>query len=153
MTTKPVAYALSSVAAVAILVVASLWWPRSASTTEVVVYKKASCTCCSKWIDHLRANGFTVSARNEPDLTALKAKHGVEPRFASCHTAVVGDYVVEGHVPAEDIWRLLRERPAVAGIAVPGMPLGSPGMEVGRSQPYDVLTFDQEGDTAVYSHH
>ena len=153
MAKKQVAYAVGLAGAVAILVLASVGWPRSSSTAEVRVYKTASCSCCAKWVDHLRANGFSVTTRNEIDLTALKARYGVEPRFASCHTALVDDYVVEGHVPAEDIWRLLRERPEVVGITVPGMPLGSPGMEVGRAQPYDVLTFDDEGETAIYARH
>jgi hypothetical protein len=102
---------------------------------------------------HLRGNGYPVDARNVNDLDAIKARHGVGPRLESCHTALVDGYVVEGHVPADLIDRLLRERPAVVGIAVPGMPSGSPGMEdpSRRPQPYQVLTFDKQGKTTVFA--
>ena len=101
---------------------------------------------------HLRANGFKVTPQDVDDLKPVKAKHGVPPSLESCHTAVTEGYVVEGHVPAATIRRLLKERPAVAGLAVPGMPLGSPGMEVpGQApQPYRVMTFDARGRTGVF---
>lgn len=101
---------------------------------------------------HLRAHGFTVTAHDVDDLRAVKSRHGVPRQLESCHTGVVDGYVIEGHVPADTITRLLRERPAVAGVAVPGMPIGSPGMEVpGHApQPYQVMTFDRKGTTRVF---
>ena len=122
---------------------------------SVEVYKDPSCGCCSKWIDHLQANGFTVKTTNRSDLSELKKKHGVPQKVQSCHMALVDGYVVEGHVPAEDVKRLLKQRPAVVGIAVPGMPIGSPGMEVAgmKMQPFDVLAFDKSGQTRVYASH
>ena len=116
----------------------------------LTVYKSATCGCCQKWVEHLRDNGFKVKAVNRNDLTELKAKQGVTESIAACHTALIDGYVVEGHVPADVIRRLLRERPEVKGIAVPGMPLGSPGMESPDPQPYSILTFDDTGKTAVY---
>jgi hypothetical protein len=98
-------------------------------------YKSPSCRCCGNWIDHLRANGFRVAVRNVKDLSQTRSKYGVTPELAACHTAVVDDYVVAGHVPADVIQRLLAEQPSAVGIAVPGMPPGSPGVEVGYSQP------------------
>lgn len=118
----------------------------------VTVYKSPTCGCCTAWIEHLEDNGFEVEARDVRDVVPHKIEHGVTPRLASCHTAVVDGYVIEGHVPASDIKRLLAERPAVKGLSVPGMPVGSPGMEQGdRVDPYDVLSFDAEGETEVYS--
>lgn len=121
----------------------------------VEVYKSATCGCCRKWVEHLEANGFSVRTTNREDLADLKAKHGVPRRVQSCHMAIVNGYVVEGHVPAADVQRLLKERPAIVGLAVPGMPIGSPGMEVpGRkAQPFDVLTFDKDGQTQVFASH
>lgn len=116
----------------------------------LTVYKSATCGCCKKWVDHLRQNGFEVKAINRNDLPEIKAQHGINKSIAACHTALIDGYVVEGHVPADAIRRLLRERPEVEGIAVPGMPLGSPGMESRDPQPYSILTFDEKGATAVY---
>ena len=118
---------------------------------EVVVYKSPTCGCCSKWINHLRENGFSVDVYNRQDMGPVKAGLGVPRHLQSCHTATVGDYIVEGHVPADDIVRLLKEKPAVKGLTVPGMPMGSPGMEGPRSDPYDVLSFQKNGKTAVYA--
>lgn len=124
---------------------------------HVFVYKTPSCGCCARWVDHLRANGFTVEAKDVTQyaLDALKRDRGVPPRLAACHTALVGGYVVEGHVPASDVTRLLAEKPAVAGLSVPEMPIGSPGMEVpGRGpEPYAVRTFDRQGNTTTFSRH
>jgi hypothetical protein len=127
----------------------------TAESLQVTVYKTPTCGCCRAWVDHLRDAGFHVETVDRDDLTMVKSANGVPERLASCHTATVGDYVVEGHVPAEDIRRLLRERPAVAGLAVPGMPVGSPGMEVpGRpADRYDVLSFDRAGVTSVFASH
>jgi hypothetical protein len=120
-------------------------------TKQIVSYKTPTCGCCAKWVDHLRANGFEVASHDLPDLSGIKAKYGVPPHLQSCHTAIVEGYVVEGHIPADVIEKLLKERPAVAGIAVPGMPMGSPGMEGPYQQKYDVLTFDRDGRTRVYA--
>jgi hypothetical protein len=121
----------------------------------VQVYKDPTCGCCALWVEHLRKAGFTATVTDVEDMTALKTKHGVPPRARSCHTAVTGDYVIEGHVPAADVQRLLKERPSVVGIGVPGMPIGSPGMEVAsmKPQPYDVLAFDKAGQTTVFASH
>ena len=121
--------------------------------TEVTVYKSPTCGCCNAWIKHLEANGFAVRAHNVNDLDAYKRRHGVTPQLAACHTALVDGYVVEGHVPAADIKRLLAERPKVKGIAVPGMPMGSPGMEGPIKEPYSTVTFDDAGRTTIYARH
>ena len=123
--------------------------------TAVQVYKEATCGCCSVWVEHLRKAGFAPTATNVDDMPAIKTKYTVPQRARSCHTAVVDGYVVEGHVPIADIQRLLKERPAVVGIAVPGMPIGSPGMEVAgmKPQPFDVLAFDKAGEMKVFASH
>ena len=123
------------------------------SEPHVAVFKSATCGCCAKWVDHLKANGFATTSTNVDDVAVVKAKHGVPRAVHSCHTALVGGYVVEGHVPASDIKRLLKERPAISGIGVAGMPAGSPGMESPTPQRYDVLSFDKQGQTRVYSTH
>lgn len=111
----------------------------------VEVYKSPTCGCCSKWIDHLRDHGFTVNAHDVGNKEA-RARAGISPSLGSCHTAMVNGYAIEGHVPARDIKRLLRERPQAVGLAVPEMPHGSPGMEGARSDPYDVLLIKEKGD-------
>lgn len=120
-------------------------------STTLVVYKEATCPCCNTWVDYMRSNGFQVVTYNVSDLDAVKQKHDIAPALQSCHTTEVGGYYVEGHVPAELVRRLLSERPRIAGIAVPGMPVGSPGMEVGPPEPYDILTVDSAGRTAVFA--
>ena len=119
------------------------------------VYKSPTCGCCSKWVEHVRQHGFTARVTDLTDqaaLDALKTKHGVPRTAQSCHTALIGGYAIEGHVPAAEVKRLLKEKPAVAGIAVAGMPAGSPGMEVpGRSQAYNVIAFDKKGDSRVFA--
>jgi hypothetical protein len=102
-------------------------------------------------VDHLRAAGFKVDARNTQDLASIKREAGVTTALAACHTALVDGYVVEGHVPAEVVQRLLTERPDIAGLSVPGMPEGSPGMEGPNPQPYQVIAFDHQGHTSVYA--
>lgn len=122
----------------------------------VKVYQSPTCGCCTLWVDHLRDEGFEVVAHMVDDhrLTQIKIDAGLTRELASCHTGFVDGYVVEGHVPAEDVVRMLRERPDIAGIAVPGMPIGSPGMEVDdRKDPYDVLAFDNDGGVSVYASH
>ncbi len=126
---------------------------QDAGAVEVTVYKSPTCGCCNKWIAHMEANGFEVKAHDLADLTQIKLEHGVSQELTSCHTALVDGYVIEGHVPAEDIQRLLEERPDVVGLAVPGMVMGSPGMEGETSEPYNVVTFDRDGNTTVFAKH
>jgi len=127
-----------------------------AALPTMTVYKSAQCGCCTEWVEHVTANGFTVRAVNTEDLAAVKREMGIPARLASCHTVVVGSYVVEGHVPASDIKRLLSTKPRVRGLAVPGMPVGSPGMEQGSPanyDRYDVLSFSADGTTSVFASH
>jgi len=121
----------------------------------MTVYKSENCGCCVVWAERMEEAGFTVRQVNVPNMNDVRQRLGVPPQMGSCHTAVVGDYVVEGHTPAEDVKRMLAERPDAVGIAVPGMPIGSPGMEVvGRDpQPYDVMLFTREGGATVYASH
>jgi len=126
----------------------------AAAGPAVTVYKSPSCGCCGAWVAHLRAAGFLVAVRDVDDLTPIARKLGVPDPLRSCHTAMVGGYAVEGHVPAADIRRLLKERPRAAGLAVPGMPLGSPGMEQGGiKQAYSTLLFDRAGNKRVFARH
>jgi hypothetical protein len=129
--------------------------PAAQKGSAVQVYKDATCGCCALWVEHLRKAGFSATVTDAEDMTVIKTKYGVPSKARSCHTAVVNGYVIEGHVPAADVQRLLKERPKIAGIAVPGMPIGSPGMEVAsvKPQPYDVLAFDKAGQTTVFSSH
>jgi len=123
----------------------------SATVSVITVYKSPSCGCCGKWIDYLRANGFQVKVEDLDDLSEIKAASGVPRQLQTCHTAVVEGYVVEGHVPADALRSLLHDRPKVAGIAVPGMPTGAPGMEGSPAQHYDVIAWDKSGKTTVYA--
>lgn len=125
----------------------------SSSLPTVVVHKTPTCGCCAKWVDHVKAAGFAVEVHDHQNLATIKLEHGVSGELQSCHTAIVDGYVVEGHVPADQIIRLITERPDVKGIAVPGMPIGSPGMEQGpRVEPYNVVAFDGQGNVALYKH-
>ncbi|MAG29660.1 MAG: hypothetical protein CL908_02055 [Deltaproteobacteria bacterium] len=129
--------------------------PSFAENPTIQVYKTPTCGCCTKWIDHLRDAGFSVEATELPSLDSLKAMNGVPRKLASCHTALVDGYVIEGHVPASDVVRLLSERPRVSGLAVPGMPMGSPGMEhpdPSRHEAYQVVSFGPDG-VEVFSRH
>lgn len=123
------------------------------SAPVVTVYKSPTCGCCTAWVDHLRQSGFRVVAIDTTDVEAVKRRYGVASEHAACHTAVVGGYVVEGHVPAEDIRRLLAQRPPITGLAVPGMPVGSPGMEGAYKQAYEVLAFRRGGESTVFAKH
>jgi len=118
----------------------------------VTVYKTPTCGCCSAWVDHLEENGFTVRATDMPDVSPMRRQLGLPQDLTSCHTAVIDGYVVEGHVPAHVIKRMVEERPDITGIAVPGMPIGSPGMEVPNRapQPYEVIAFDRRGARFVF---
>lgn len=125
------------------------------ASPTVEVYKSEACLCCEDWITHLKKHGFVVRAINTEELEAIKVQHGVPEALRSCHTALVGGYIVEGHVPAEDVQRMLRDRPEISGIAVAGMPIGSPGMEVEgyAPKPFDVIAFDRSGETYVFASH
>jgi hypothetical protein len=122
---------------------------------EMVVYRAPTCGCCGDWVSYVEEHGYTVTVEDVQDIAVVKEEHNIPQSAWSCHTALVDGYVVEGHVPIEDIERLLSERPDVAGIAVPGMPVGSPGMEVAGAepQPFAVMTFDAAGNTELYSTH
>jgi hypothetical protein len=119
--------------------------------TKITVYKDPSCGCCKNWIQHLIKYGYDVDAKDTPAMAEVKRTLGVPDALTSCHTAVVNGYLIEGHVPATDIARLLKEKPKVAGLAVPGMPAGSPGMEGPRKQHYQVLSFDKNGKTRIFA--
>jgi hypothetical protein len=120
--------------------------------TQVTVYKSPTCGCCGEWVKHMRANGFSVTVHDVMDVTPYRRRSMVPDHLGSCHTALVGGYAIEGHVPAGDIRRLLRERPRIIGLSVPGMVVGSPGMEQGPPQPYSTIAFDERG-TRVYARH
>lgn len=126
-----------------------------AATPRMEVFKSPTCGCCAKWVDHIVEGGIRVKVTDLSDvaLEALKQKHGIPRTVQSCHTGVIDGYVVEGHVPVSEVQRLLAERPSVTGIAVGGMPIGSPGMEVPgqRPQTYNVVTFDRQGTVQVFS--
>ncbi|MEJ7607543.1 MAG: DUF411 domain-containing protein [Bryobacteraceae bacterium] len=123
----------------------------AAANPKVQVYKTATCGCCKKWVDHLRTNGFEVTVTDVPSTGEYRKKYGVPETLMSCHTAVVDGYAVEGHVPAADVERLLKTHPKGKGIAVPGMPLGSPGMEQGAGrQAYSVLLFQADGTSSEF---
>ena len=122
----------------------------AATRVRIDVYKTPACGCCDQWIEHLKRNGFTVTAHEVNYTTPMRRKAGFPDLLASCHTAFVEGYAVEGHVPAADIGRLLKERPKAIGLAVPGMPKGSPGMEAPRADPYDVLLVRTNGASEVY---
>ena len=141
------------------LMIAALFF-RSAGTlaqeTHVLeVWKSPTCGCCGAWVEHMKAAGFSVRVHETEKLFGIKTVNGVPQNLRSCHTAKIGGYVVEGHVPASDVLTLLKTKPPVKGIAVPGMPLGSPGMEVptGEKDAYDVLAFDGQGKTEIFASH
>ena len=122
----------------------------AAAAPNVEVYKSPTCGCCGEWVKHMRANGFPVTINDVPDADAFRAKAGVPAALAACHTALVDGYVVEGHVPAADVRKLLVERPKALGLAVPGMPASAPGMDSSRPSPYQVLLIQADGATRVY---
>lgn len=126
----------------------------AANAASMTVMKSPTCGCCAKWIEHVKAHGFTVKVVETDDIMAVKAKAGVPSKLASCHTTLVNGYVVEGHVPAADIKKLLASKPKAKGIAVPGMPTGSPGMEHGNHrEAYQTILFRADGTTAVFARH
>ncbi len=119
----------------------------------IEVWKNPNCGCCVKWIEHLRQNGFDVTAHNVASVDPVRAKLGMPDRYASCHTAKVAGYVIEGHVPAADIKRLIEQRPMARGLAVPGMPVGSPGMEGPYTEPYQTLLIGLGDEAKVFAEH
>ena len=132
-------------------------WAASAKTAavsspiEMTVYRSPTCTCCGRWLEHMKQNGFAIKDIQTEDMDAIKRQQGVPDALQSCHTALVGGYVVEGHVPAQDVRSLLDKKPAVLGLSVPGMPAGTPGMEMGgRKDPYAVVQFDKSGKVTVF---
>ncbi len=142
-----------------LLLASSLFTPLYAATVpeagkkpvEMTVYRSPTCSCCGKWLEHMKQDGFVVKDIKTDDMDGIKRQHGVPDHLKSCHTALGGGYVIEGHVPASDIRALLEKKPAVAGISVPGMPAGTPGMEMGgRNDPYAVVQFDKSGQATVF---
>jgi len=139
------------------LLASLLWMAPLASAQEtapaplVKVWKTPTCGCCGKWVRHMEAAGFRIESTDVDNVDPVKTANGLPLKLASCHTALVGGYVVEGHVPAADVRRLLREKPAILGLAAPGMPAGSPGMDVPGSPPYEVLAVAKDGSTSVWS--
>ncbi len=122
-----------------------------AFSEEITVFKSPTCGCCSKWVDHMRDSGFDVKTHDVDDLSSIKARLGIPGNLQSCHTAVVGDYVVEGHVPADLVKKMLKDKPEIKGLTVPGMPMGSPGMEGPRKDAYQILTFDEKGKITEFA--
>ncbi|OCH14622.1 DUF411 domain-containing protein [Aliivibrio sp. 1S128] len=124
------------------------------ASTEVVVYKSPYCGCCTEWVEHMEENGFTVKIEDHENMNPIKERLGVDPSLASCHTAVINDYVFEGHIPADDIKQFLAEPRDFKGLAVPGMPMGSPGMEYGdKKDRYQVVAFKENGKLALFNTH
>jgi hypothetical protein len=119
---------------------------------DIVVYRSPTCECCGKWLEHMKKNNFNVKDIVTDDVQAIKKKYGVPEAMSSCHTAIVDGYVIEGHVPANDIMKLLKTKPKIVGIAVPGMPSGTPGMEMGdRKDSYNVMSFDKENHYEIFN--
>ena len=125
----------------------------AANAAQLTVHKSPYCGCCAKWIEHVQKHGFTVKVVETEDMMAVKKRLGVPDGLASCHTTLAGGYYVEGHVPAADIKRLLAQKPDAAGIAVPGMTSGSPGMETGPAEPYVTIIVRRDGTTGVFARH
>jgi len=132
-----------------------LWANDAGRETTLTVYKSPTCGCCAKWVDHVKAAGFKTVVHDDDDMSTVKDNLGVPRELRSCHTVQVDKYVLEGHVPAEDLTRLLKERPKVAGLAVPGMPASSPGMAIPGEphEPYEVVAYQLDGSTTVYAKH
>jgi hypothetical protein len=125
----------------------------AANAAQLTVMKSPYCGCCAKWIEHVQKHGFTVKVVDTEDMASVKKRLGVPDRLASCHTTMAGGYFIEGHVPAADIKRLLAQKPEAMGIAVPGMPAGSPGMEMAGKEPYATILIRSDGTTGVFARH
>ena len=133
---------------------AAIFVGSAAHAATMTVYKHPSCGCCGKWVEHAQKHGFDVKVVETEDMVAVKKRLGVPDKLASCHTSQAGGYFVEGHVPAADIKRLLAEKPKAAGISVPGMPMGSPGMEHGdHKQPYATILVGKDGKLTAFARH
>jgi hypothetical protein len=142
----------------ALALILMMWtWPAlAAAESPIEVWKSATCECCGAWVKHLEDNGFAVKVNTAtpPMLERIKRQAGIGEDLAACHTGKIGPYVVEGHVPAEDVERLIAEHPDAVGLVVPGMPVGSPGMEQdGKTEPYDVLLLKKDGTTEIFARH
>ena len=152
MKVRPVRWILGFLTVAVLAAIA--WNVELEETADILVFKSPQCDCCDRWVAQLRQQGFKVYVAAEDHMERIRAKYRVPPQLVACHTARAGGYTIEGHVPAATIRRLLRERPAIAGLAVPGMPIGSPGMEQGdRREPYAVIAFDAQGRTSVFEQH
>ncbi len=154
MSARPFPVSRRSAVARLARVVAGATLPRAAHAAggpAIAVYKSPSCGCCTAWVKHMRSAGFVVTTHDTDDVDAVKAQLGLRPQYASCHTGVVGRYVIEGHVGADLVLKLLREQPEALGLAVPGMPVGSPGMEGGTPDRYHVLLLTRDGKSRVYA--
>ncbi|OCQ90445.1 CopG family transcriptional regulator [Nostoc sp. MBR 210] len=137
-------------------IAASIWDNETESYSgkqEIIVYRSPSCSCCGDWLEHIQKHGFKIKQDIKTDeIEAIKQKYNLPPEFASCHTAIIDGYVMEGHVPADDIKRFLKQKPQLAGLAVPAMPVGTPGMEMGDTkQPFSVVAFNKNGDVQVFN--
>jgi hypothetical protein len=154
-TRTTIALAMITAAGLAYGVAAQQKGPAAAALPKVTVYKTSSCGCCKLWIDHMKQSGFDVQAMDVSagDVRGVSKAVGLKDEDTSCHTSKIGNYTVEGHVPADDIKRMLKEKPAIAGLSAPGMPQGSPGMEQGTKEPFDVLAFTKDGRTTVFAKH
>ncbi len=127
--------------------------PLAQAAERVEVFKSPYCGCCEKWVEHMRSAGFVVVTKNVNDVASVRKSTGMPEQFSSCHTAKVGGYVIEGHIPAADVKRMLKEKPNAIGLAVPGMPQGSPGMETNHPQPFDTLLIQADGRGKVFAKH
>ena len=144
---------VTAIGAVAVVVAGTRFRRRPAiaeGAAKVTVFKDPACTCCGKWVERMRENGFDVETRDVADVPRVKRERKVPERLYSCHTALAGEYVFEGHVPPDLVLQVLRDRPRIVGLAVPGMPASAPGMESGRGS-YEVISFTAEGTTAVFA--
>ncbi len=148
---------LNTILAISLLLISTCIWAKKTETAkpvDIVVYRSPTCGCCEKWLAHLKQNNFNIQDIVTDNVQAIKDKYGVPQEMASCHTAIVDGYVVEGHVPAKDILALLKTKPKVIGVSVPGMPKGTPGMEMGGAKdPYDVVSFDRDKRFEIFSNH
>ena len=145
MARRPVFHAFAALALVACA--------QAAAAATLVVTKTATCGCCKHWVEHMKKAGFEVEVHDVEDVTPTATRLGVPAKLRSCHSSTIGGYAIEGHVPAADVKRLLATRPKAAGLAVPGMVMGSPGMECGDPQPYQTLLFDKAGKTRLFAAH
>ena len=138
-------------------ILASVWDRETESysgNVKMSVYRSPSCGCCGVWIEHMKKHGFAITDIKTDELEAIKEQYNVPSNLASCHTAMIDGYLMEGHIPADEIKRFLKQKPNLKGLSVPGMPLGTPGMEAGeRKQPFDVLAFNDSGKVEVFKHY